>query len=203
MMSKNKIAIFGGTFNPIHLGHINLCNECAKIINPDEVLLVPTNLPPHKTHSQLATNRERLDMINIAIRNEKLFKSSDIEYKLQGKSYTINTIDAIKKENPEAQLYLIIGSDMLFMFEKWYMYEDILKQATLVVAARQPQQYQQMLVKKQEFKGYEDKIVIASIGEQPMSSTKIRELIKKNDEDAKKFLDTGVYKYIIDNRLYL
>ncbi|MEG2428866.1 MAG: nicotinate-nucleotide adenylyltransferase, partial [Oscillospiraceae bacterium] len=115
-----KIGIFGGSFNPIHNGHLNLCYQCNKIFNFDEILLIPTNIPPHKSNAQFISNSHRINMINLAIENQALIKSSEIEFQLGGTSYTYNTIIALKKIYPiDTEFYFLIGSDMLEIFDKW------------------------------------------------------------------------------------
>ena len=132
----SRIALFGGTFNPVHNGHINLCLECHKKLNFDKILLIPDNIPPHKSSDDLAGNAHRLNMLKIAAKENELFEVCDIEYKLKGTSYTVNTIAELKKIYKEDELFLIIGSDMLFMFDRWFCYEKILKSVTLVAGAR-------------------------------------------------------------------
>ena len=197
----SRIAIFGGTFNPVHNGHINLCLECNRYFNFDKILLVPDNIPSHKSADDLVSNEHRFNMLSIATRDEKLFKVCDIEYKLKGKSYTVNTISELKKIYPTDELFLIIGSDMLFMFEQWYAFKEILKSVTLVVGARQQDEYDAMLRHIGKFGKLSRNIEVVRINVVDISSSDIRKKIK-NGDDVSEYLNDGVLAYISKNKLY-
>lgn len=200
-MSQNfKIAVFGGAFNPVHNGHINLCLECDKFFNFDKILLIPTNIPPHKSADNLASNQDRLSMLKLASKTNSLFDVSDIEYHLEGTSYTYKTILELKKIYKNADLYLIVGSDMLKMFHKWYNYKQLLDEVTLVVGAREKSEYEE-LIKIKENLVNSKKIEIININVITLSSTQIRECIKKN-ENISHFVNKDVEKYIYSHKLY-
>lgn len=197
----NKIAIFGGTFNPVHNGHINLCNECQNIYNFDKILLIPTNIPPHKKPVDLASNQDRYNMLKLAISGNDKFDVSEIEYKYDKKSYTINTVLSLKKQYPNSEFYFILGSDMLKTFNEWYRYEDILKEVKLVVGARHQKEFSELLDIKSKFSNLAEKIDIVNINVMEISSTMIRENITKN-KDIKNLVDNKVLKYITEHNLY-
>ena len=197
----DRIAMFGGTFNPIHNGHINLCKECQDLYKFDQVLLIPTNLPPHKNTVGLASNKDRYSMLMLAVEALEDFHVSDIEYQLGQKSYTIHTIVALKKKYPKAQLYLIMGSDMLGTFKEWYRYEEILEQVTLIVGARHEAEYAQLLKLKEQFGDWSDKIEVISLYVLEISSTAIRQSIAQG-EDVRKSINPKVADYIMEHNLY-
>lgn len=200
-MSQNlKIAVFGGAFNPVHKGHINLCLECNKVFNFDKILLIPTNIPPHKSADNLASNEDRLSMLKLAIKTNSLFDVSDIEYHLEGTSYTYKTILELKKLYKNADLYLIVGSDMLRMFDKWYKYEELLDEVTLVVGAREKSEYDELIKIKEKLVNNK-KIEIININVISLSSTQIRESINKN-QNISDLIDKDVEKYIYSHNLY-
>ncbi len=197
----NKIAIYGGTFNPVHNGHINLCNECQKIYSFDKLILIPTNIPPHKNAVELASNTHRFHMLELAVFDISNFEVSDIEFNLGEKSYTINTILELQKQYPCAQIYLIVGSDMLRMFKKWHRYEDILKEVPLIVGARHDAEFQELLELKSHFGSLSAKIDIVNINVVDISSTEIREKLLKN-KSISELVNYRVEDYIKKNNLF-
>lgn len=196
-----KIAIFGGSFNPIHNGHINLCMQCQTQMGFDKILLIPTNIPPHKTSKELASNNDRLTMLRLAVSNDPLFEISDIEFRLSGVSYTYNTILALEKEYKNSEFYLIIGSDMLEMFHKWYCYRELLEKVTLVVGARKKNEFLTLQKIKEEAFSSSEKIQILNISVVDVSSTQLRQAIK-NGDNPKDYLNQQVYDYIKAKNLY-
>lgn len=131
-----RIGVFGGTFNPPHIGHRRLAELVKQAVNLDRVLVIPTFIPPHKREQSLAAGEDRLEMCR---RNftEDYFTVSDTEIRREGKSYTFDTLCALKKDYPGDEIYLIIGSDMLLSFHRWYEYRKILSMATLCVISRE------------------------------------------------------------------
>lgn len=131
-----KIGIFGGTFNPVHNGHINLAGCYKEALGLDKIIFIPTATPPHKMAKNLASDLDRTAMLTLALRGIKGFELSGMELERRGKSYTYETLAAYKKEHPSDEVFLIVGSDMFLSFHEWYRYEDMLKMATLCTAAR-------------------------------------------------------------------
>ena len=129
-----RLGILGGTFNPIHLGHLVLA-ECAREqCALDEVWFIPTATPPHKLPRDLLEGRRRLALVRLAIRGHPSFRASDLELKLGGMSYTLRTVRAIRQRNPKAELFCIVGSDMLTV--PWYGLEELCRLCTFVAAKR-------------------------------------------------------------------
>lgn len=131
-----KIGILGGTFNPIHIGHLILAEEVREKLGLGRVIFVPAYLPPHKDNSDIARARDRFNMIKLAIKTNKFFSLSDIEIKRDGKSYTIDTVKELKKRHPRDELYFITGSDLLKYLDEWKDLADIIKLVKFVVATR-------------------------------------------------------------------
>ena len=125
-----KIGVFGGAFNPIHNGHINMVKEAFADLKLQKMLIIPTCVSPHKSNKGLIAFEDRAKMCELAFAKEiedGKFEISDIEKRMGGTSYTINTIRELKRHYPDdAVFYLIIGGDMLFYFDKWYRYEALL-----------------------------------------------------------------------------
>lgn len=194
--------MFGGSFNPVHNGHINICEWCQEEYNFDEVLLIPTNIPPHKVANDMASGQDRINMLKLATYGLDYVTISDIELLETGVSYTYLTIDKLKQIYKNDALYLIIGSDMLFMFDKWVNYEQILENVTLITGARHENEYQKLLDKKDSFGKYKDKIDIINLDIKDISSTDIREIIKSNILIEEK-ISIEVFDYIKEKNLYL
>ncbi len=131
-----KIGILGGTFNPVHIGHLILAEEVREKLVLDKIIFVPTALPPHKDNLNIAPAKDRLKMLKLAVTSNKFFAVSDIEIKRGGKSYTIDTVNELKKKYPLDSFYLIIGSDLITYFDGWKDIDQIAKAVTFVVATR-------------------------------------------------------------------
>lgn len=135
-----KIAVYGGSFNPPHLGHQNVIDAVQKTLKPDKLLIIPAFIPPHKElESGGPTPMQRMEMCRLAFADgaNSNVEISDMEFRREGKSYTVDTVSALQKEYPGAKIFLVIGSDSFFDFEKWYRFEDIMKACTLCVVPRE------------------------------------------------------------------
>ena len=195
-----KIAIFGGTFNPVHNGHVNALRQIVSAVELDKVFIMPAKIPPHKIAPDLAGERERLEMCRLAFENFSQAEVSDYELKRQGKSYSVYTIRHFKELYPEDKLYFIVGSDMLLSFHQWYEYEEILRKCGLICMSREDGDRDRLLeyAEKMRAKG---EIIIIPAKPFEASSTLIREKLK-NHEDCSCYLDKNVVQYITDNNLY-
>ncbi|MGN0467544.1 MAG: nicotinate (nicotinamide) nucleotide adenylyltransferase [Acutalibacteraceae bacterium] len=198
-----RIGIFGGTFNPPHLAHKRLALEMKEKAKLDEIIVIPTFIPPHKAAKDLAGGEDRLKMCKLTF-FEDFFSVSDTEIRRQGKSYTYDTLCQLKK-NEEEKFFLIIGSDMLLSFDKWYRYKDILSMATLCAVSRQDdvplqelRSYAKDVLELDEEKG---EIIFSSSKPFELSSTLIREKIK-NGEDVSGYIEKNTLEYITQKELY-
>ncbi len=131
-----RIGILGGTFNPIHIGHLILAEEVKEKLKLDKIIIVPTYLPPHKNNTDIAPVRHRYQMIKLAIKANKNFEVSDIEMRRDGRSYTIDTIKELKKLYPQDELYFIIGSDLFNYLDEWKDLDQICQLVKFIVATR-------------------------------------------------------------------
>lgn len=132
-----QIGILGGTFQPIHLGHMDMALSALSVLNLDEVLLMPDRIPPHKDLPEGATDAQRLEMIRLSAQKYKGLTVSDMELMRPGKSYTADTLALLADRLPNAQLYFIMGSDMLRSLPRWYKPEQVCALARLVCVRRQ------------------------------------------------------------------
>lgn len=194
-----KIAIYGGSFDPPHKGHKLLAENLASVCGAEKVIIIPTALSPFKNSSS-ATAEDRLDMCKLFFK-EDLFSISDIEIKRGGKSYTVDTLAQIKEENPDAELFLFMGDDMLLSFDKWYCYQEILRLATIVCACRTEnlEELQNMKSFVKNVLKAEERVIICESVPFEISSTEIRSSLKDGEN---KGLSEEIYNYIAAKGLY-
>jgi nicotinate-nucleotide adenylyltransferase len=131
-----KIGIFGGTLNPIHFGHLRTAEEVREAISLDKVLFVPSAFPPHKRKEEMETPYERIEMTRIAIEGNPYFDFSDMEVKRGGFSYSIDTVDEVKKGLPGAEIYFILGVDAFFEIDSWKEYRRFLSLCNFIIVTR-------------------------------------------------------------------
>lgn len=131
-----RIGIFGGSFDPVHNGHIEAVNSFLNSGLLDEIWILLTPDPPHKRDRQLTELEHRFNMLNIAFQERERVKISDIEDDLPKPSYTLQTIRHLKQRYPDYIFFLCLGEDSLQSFHKWHKYQEILKECTLMVAER-------------------------------------------------------------------
>ncbi|MEW6101096.1 MAG: nicotinate-nucleotide adenylyltransferase [Candidatus Omnitrophota bacterium] len=186
-----KIGILGGTFNPIHIGHLILAEEAREKLFLDRVIFVPAYLPPHKDNSDIAPAEKRLSMVKLSVRGNKNFSVSDIEIKRDGRSYTIDTIKALKSKFPHDELYFIIGSDLLNYLDEWKDLGDIIKMVKFIAATRP---------------GYPLEKIPSYISTLPIRAVDISGFeIRKAIREGKSFrylVSDAVYKYIQKRKIY-
>jgi len=193
-----KIGIFGGSFNPPHNGHVNIAMQAKNELGLDKMLIMPTGKSPHKGTASVGFYG-RATMCKLAFSHLPGFEVTDIEGKISGRSYTINSIRLIKKQYPrDTAFYMLIGADMLFYFEKWHKYESILDECNVVAAAREPGQFNDML----EFATEIGKIRVLNFETTQVSSSEVRAKIAAG-KDVSSLLPPKVFKYIREKRLYL
>lgn len=198
-----KIGIFGGSFNPVHNGHIHLAESVRKSLNLDRVIFVPSKISPHKSSENYVSEVHRLNMLKIAVDNmdnKKYFEVSDYELSRERISYSIYTVRHFRKIYPLDELYLLIGSDMLLSFDKWYRFQEIMTETTLAVTSRENGE-SELIIKKIEQLSHFGKIIVNKTPPFPASSTEIRKKIVKNQNYAC-YLNENVVQYITSNNLY-
>ena len=186
-----KIGILGGTFNPIHIGHLILAEEAREKLGLDKVIFVPTFLPPHKVTSDIAPASDRLTMIKLAIRSNKYLIVSDSEIKRNGRSYTIDTIKEFKEKFGSDDLYFIIGSDLLKYLEEWKDLNEIIKMVKFIAATRPGYPLERI-------PSYINTLPIRAVD---ISAFEIRECVKEN-KSFRYLLPERVFDYIKKRGLY-
>lgn len=194
-----RVGVFGGAFNPPHNGHVDMARRAVADLGLDRLYILPTNVSPHKANAEVLPWM-RLEMAKIAFEKLPRTEVSDIELERGGKSYTVDTLRTVQKIHPEAELYLVIGSDMFLTIEKWREPRKIMKLAALAVFKRAGEDGERLeacrlgLIEK-----YGARIVLEQDPPPPVSSTGIREGFQ-TEADA---LPPAVAKYIKEKGLYL
>jgi len=133
---KRRIGIFGGTFNPIHLGHLLTAQDASEQLRLERVIFIPSAAPPHKVVDKLASARDRLQMIKLAIRGHDRFEVDDLEIRRGGKSYSVDTLRELRRRHPRATLYFIIGADSLQELHLWREVRRLVTLCTFVTVPR-------------------------------------------------------------------
>ena len=132
-----RIGLFGGTFNPVHFGHLRAALEVKEGFDLDELILIPAALPPHKKPGEVADASDRLHMLNLALEDTSGLKLSDVELKRSGPSYTIDTVQHFKHMLPDqSRIYLIMGMDAFLEIDTWRSYDELLVQIPFIIINR-------------------------------------------------------------------
>lgn len=129
-------AIFGGTFNPFHIGHYEILKALNKDSQIEKILLMPDRLPPHKSCEFLADDRTRIEMCRIAAKDFSKCELCLIEFEREGKSYTYDTVKQLKKRYPDTEFAFVMGGDMLIFFDKWHNYMELMTELSFIVFRR-------------------------------------------------------------------
>ncbi|MBS3810719.1 MAG: nicotinate (nicotinamide) nucleotide adenylyltransferase [Halanaerobiales bacterium] len=195
-----EFAIMGGTFNPVHLGHL-ICAERAYLeFNLDKVIFMPAGQPPHKDKQKIDSAEHRYNMLKLVVDDNDHFEISDWEIKRNEKSYTANTIDYFKELYNVNKVKLIIGTDSLAEIFSWYQNEYILKNSILIVAKRNSYSFSEIM-KDQRLRKYEKNIKLLDNSMIEISSTEIRKYFKEG-KSIKYLTIDPVINYIKTNNLY-
>lgn len=192
-----RFGIYGGTFNPIHNGHLHLIRAACAQLSFDRLLVVPANIPPHKAATDLASNRDRLEMARLATAGMPGVWVSDIELRARGKSYTVLTLERLRALFPECRFTLLMGADMLESFDRWHRWQDILKLADIAAFARNEGE-EALLERKAALIG---RARVVRVEPLPLSSTLVREKVRRG-EDISDLVPEPVAAYIYEKGLY-
>lgn len=197
-----KIGIYGGTFNPPHTGHIRAAESTLKQLGLDLLLVIPAGIPPHKNLPDGSPSpSERLEMTVLAFQEMEGVNVSDMEIIRDGKSFTVDTINAVQREYPDAEIYLLMGPDMLDIIEIWKNYNWIMENVTLAVFARGADEEIKIAETTERLKKkYLVDIVIVRNDPVEISSSELRELLK--NREGIEYVSEKVYSYINKNHLY-
>ena len=196
-----RIGIYGGTFNPPHIGHMRAAAHAAEVLKLDRLLLIPNGSAPHKIVADGASGEQRLQMLQLSARGLKMAEVSDIELKREGKSYTADTIAQLRELYPEEELVLMMGTDMFLSFLTWYHPERIMENASLAVFYRGEKNEQAAIAdQKEKLEAMGAKITLVANPVTAISSTDLRRMLIFRCADP--FLCPGVGDYIREHGLY-
>ena len=209
-VKKKLIGIFGGTFDPVHIGHKLVIENLLELIKLDELIVIPNGTPPHKEKRIGETNKLR--MTKLALGHIDKVKIDDREIIKETPSYAFLTFKELQKENPNDILLWIMGSDSYSKIDTWHRYEEFIEEVNLVILSRpdcpiKKDSFAERLLetrKIDDVKGFENqtcKILLLSINPIKLTSTEIRTMIS-NKNDVSKSLNQDVYKLIKENNLY-
>ncbi len=201
---KHKIGIIGGTFDPIHYGHLFIAETALDKLNLDKIIFIPAGIPPHKNQSLITDSFKRVDMVKLATKKNSNFEVSTIEVNKQKTSYTIDTIKELKKYyNNKVDIFFITGDDAFINIETWKKYDELLNSTNFIVMTRSINNSKLLNEKIELYKTkYNANVTKVEIPILEISSTDVRERIKKNNS-IKYLLPEEVEKYILENKLYM
>lgn len=197
----NLIGIFGGSFNPIHIGHLIMANEVLIKLNLEKIVFIPAGNPPHKNLINLASTIDRYNMVKLSIEDNKKFEVSDIEIKKQCITYTYDTLKELKEIYKESKLYFIIGFDSLKELDTWKNIDKMNKYCDFVVVDRNSNSEQIDFLIKEYKQKYNLSIHYVETPNINISSTMIRQRVKDNI-NITYMVDKKVEEYIYNHKLF-
>ena len=197
-----KIALFGGTFNPPHKGHIRLASAVRNELRPDKLLLMPAGIPPHKRLPVgSATNEERYEMTCLMAKDIPGAEVSRLELQREGASYTSDTLRELRRAYPESELILTVGGDMFLTLDHWHEANAIFEMASIAAAPRTDGERGEMLLRAELYqKTYRARVTVLQNPVVEISSSEIREAIRRGE--APRLLSEPVAAYIERKGLY-
>lgn len=197
------IGLFGGTFNPIHYGHLLICEGIREEFGLEKTVFIPAKTPPHKESKKIIRPYDRLEMVRLAIEDNPSFEVSDIEMKREGASYTVDTLNTYNKLYGSDNLGLIVGADSLVNFETWRNYRDIFGLAYIFVASRPDTDNKLLENSIIKFTNqFGARIYKYSLRVMDYSSTEIRRRVKEG-LSIKYLVPPNVEEYIYNNQLFI
>ena len=191
-----KIGILGGTFDPIHLAHLQMGRVAMKKAELDEVWYMPSKLPPHKKDRHISDEKLRFHLVELATEDEEGFFASDFELLFPHTTYTAETLERLKRERQEDTFYFIMGGDSLLYFEHWYHPERILRCAELLVVNRNGAPCAELeACAGRLMRQFGGKIGILSMPEMKISSSMIRKRFREG-KSVREYLPKKVYDFL-------
>lgn len=215
-----RLGILGGTFNPIHLGHLAAAEEVRDRLKLEKVVFIPSFLPPHKIDEDIPAAVQRQEMVRLAIKGNDHFTESDMEIRRGGRSYTIDTIEALRQAHPGSELYFLTGLDSFLEIGTWQEWDRLLTLSSFVVLSRERYRFRDIAqlgfldVPERELSALDDRekdqvvitagsirVYLERIPFYDISSTDIRTRVREG-RSIKYHLPEAVENYIIENKLY-
>ena len=198
-----KVGIMGGTFNPIHNGHLFLAEHAYDQAGLDYVLFMPTMKPPHKADMSIVSAEHRINMVRLAIKNNPKFVLSDLELNRPGITYTSDTLKALKENEPDTEYYFIVGGDSLMMMSHWMDPQTVFRLSTIVAGGREQCSQEQLENQVTHLEdAYDGKIILLDMPIMEISSEQIRNRLAKG-ETIRYYVPDEVISYIQEYDLYI
>ena len=199
-----RIGVFGGSFDPVHLGHLILAENCRQQANLDQVLFIPCAMSPHKRDGAHGTDRQRLEMLDLAIGGHRDFVRSDMEIKRGGVSYTIDTLRELEESQPDNEWFFLMGADSLESFSSWKEPDEILKLAKPIVVGRPGSEIDLGSLEKNSSADYVKSLRDLSV-ESPLieiSSSNIRQRVAES-KSIRFLVPRSIEQYIVTQKMYV
>ncbi len=200
---KQRIGIMGGTFDPIHYGHLVLAEEVRHCLKLDRIIFIPNGTAPHKKAKGVTNASLRFEMVRRAISDNPYFEISDMEIIKEGTSYTVHTLKALKEQlGKTAELFFITGADTLLDLHNWYAFEEVIALCTFVGATRPGYVPDVLKIEAQRLKeAYQAKIELVAIPGLSISSTEIRQRVARGDT-IRYLVPRNVETFILEEGIY-
>jgi len=195
-----RIGVFGGTFDPVHLGHLILAEQCREQGRLDQVWFVPAARPPHKLQGELSPFAQRVEMLNLALAGQAAFRVEELERDRPGPGYTAVTLEELQQRHPEHEWFLVVGGDALRDLPGWYQPERIVARAELLVMPR-PGVDLPPVEELPAKLGPAARVQVADVPLIGISSTELRQRIREG-RSVRYLVPRAVEAYIRDKRLY-
>ena len=196
-----RIGIFGGTFDPPHLGHLILASEARTQLQLTRLLWALTSVPPHKLDLQISPLEDRLAMLKLALKDDPDFELSIVDIDRPGPHYTLDTLNLIGKQNPNAKLILLIGGDSLHDLPTWHLPGKIIASCHQIGVIRRPGDSIDLSTLENQIPGITDKIQFVDAPLLEIASREIRQRVRKG-LPFRYYLLPSVYEYIVAHKLY-
>ena len=200
-MPREQIGLFGGTFDPPHLGHLILASEAYSQLELDRLLWILTPEPPHKKEQFITSTEHRLAMVQFAIQDDPNFELSRVELDRPGPHYTLETVELVVEQYPNADITPIIGGDSLRDLPKWNRPKELLQACHWVGVMRRPGEQENLSALEQQLPGISSKVHYVDAPLLEIASREIRIRIA-DGRPFRYYLHPAVYEYIIEHHLY-
>ena len=201
LFMAQRIGIFGGTFDPPHLGHLILASEARTQLHLDRLLWVLTSLPPHKLEQPISPLEDRLAMLKLALKDEPDFELSSVDMDRPGPHFTLDTLHLLARQNPNSDLILLIGGDSLHDLPTWHLPDKIIDACNQIGVIRRPGDLIDLSVLEKQIRGITNKVRFVEAPLLEIASHEIRERASEG-KPYRYYLLPSVYDYIIEHKLY-
>lgn len=217
-IKAKRLGLYGGSFNPIHMGHLRAAEETREALGLEKIIFIPSNISPHKDASELIDARHRMRMTELAVQSNPYFECSDVELRREGPSYTIDTLRYYNSLFPDGGIYFLVGNELFSEIDTWRDWEALFELANFVVltrpgysnknnyelpiAVRNLFRYDKAVDSEQVYKHpANNELIVSYISGIEVSSTQIRNLVERG-KSIKYLVDEKVEQYIIKCNIY-